>query len=297
MWKIIVAPILGLVIGYVTNDLAIRMLFHPYKPIHIGRWRLPFTPGLIPSQKERVAKSLGQVISSQLLSADTLQKEALSEETLALIRDRIEEGLRQLASNGRTLRECLTDYVPGEAVDDYALRARAACTDYLMKRIREADLGDQIARSAAGHIHARMAQMPMAGLLSDVLISSVTPTVTNVVNQLIEDKGPAMISEQIGQLERSALDKPISEILSPHQDRIPEAADRMLGLYRHVLEEKLAEMIAAVKIDQIIERKIATFEPADLERMIFGIMKKELRAIVYLGAALGFLMGFVNLLF
>ena len=30
--------------------------------------------------------------------------------------------------------------------------------------------------------------------------------------------------------------------------------------------------------------------------MIFGIMKKELKAIVYLGALLGFMMGFINLL-
>ena len=36
--------------------------------------------------------------------------------------------------------------------------------------------------------------------------------------------------------------------------------------------------------------------PAELETVIFDIAKHELRAIVYLGALLGFLMGFINLL-
>ena len=49
-------------------------------------------------------------------------------------------------------------------------------------------------------------------------------------------------------------------------------------------------------VDGIVERKIASFDAQMLEKLIFGIMKKELKAIVYLGAALGFLMGFVNLL-
>ena len=79
MIKYILPPVLGAVIGYITNDLAIRMLFHPYKEIYIGKWHVPFTPGLIPAQKNRLAKSLGDVVSGQLLSAQVLMKEALSQ--------------------------------------------------------------------------------------------------------------------------------------------------------------------------------------------------------------------------
>ena len=42
--------------------------------------------------------------------------------------------------------------------------------------------------------------------------------------------------------------------------------------------------------------KINSLNPAELETVIFDIAKRELRAIVYLGALLGFLMGFINLL-
>ena len=45
----------GAIIGYVTNWLAIKMLFRPQKEIRLRGKRLPFTPGLIPKEKERIA--------------------------------------------------------------------------------------------------------------------------------------------------------------------------------------------------------------------------------------------------
>ena len=44
-------PLLGAIIGYVTNTIAIRMLFRPLRPWYIWKWRLPLTPGIIPSKR------------------------------------------------------------------------------------------------------------------------------------------------------------------------------------------------------------------------------------------------------
>lgn len=46
--RLVSAPIVGGVIGYITNSLAIRMLFRPhYKKRMFGK-RIPFTSGIIP---------------------------------------------------------------------------------------------------------------------------------------------------------------------------------------------------------------------------------------------------------
>ena len=45
LWLLLAPPIAGGVIGYFTNDVAIKMLFRPYRPIYLGKRRLPFTPG------------------------------------------------------------------------------------------------------------------------------------------------------------------------------------------------------------------------------------------------------------
>lgn len=49
------------------------MLFRPYKPIYIGKRRLPFTPGLIPRNQERLAKRIADTIMGSLLTPDELQ--------------------------------------------------------------------------------------------------------------------------------------------------------------------------------------------------------------------------------
>lgn len=63
----------GGVIGYFTNDIAINMLFRPYRPIYIGGYKLPFTPGLIPSNQERLAKRVADTIMGSLLTPHELQ--------------------------------------------------------------------------------------------------------------------------------------------------------------------------------------------------------------------------------
>jgi uncharacterized membrane protein YheB (UPF0754 family) len=71
---IIIPPIAGSIIGYFTNDIAINMLFRPYKAIYIGKRRLPFTPGLIPRNQERLAVKVSDTIMGSLLTPEELQK-------------------------------------------------------------------------------------------------------------------------------------------------------------------------------------------------------------------------------
>ncbi|MCM1983807.1 DUF445 domain-containing protein [Lyngbya confervoides] len=67
-------PLLGGVIGYFTNDLAITMLFRPYRPLKVGGLRLPFTPGLIPRNQNRLAQRISDSIMGSLLTPSELQK-------------------------------------------------------------------------------------------------------------------------------------------------------------------------------------------------------------------------------
>lgn len=72
-WTLLIPPIAGGIIGYFTNDLAITMLFRPYVPLYIGGKRLPFTPGLIPRNQERLARRIADAILGSLLTPEELQ--------------------------------------------------------------------------------------------------------------------------------------------------------------------------------------------------------------------------------
>jgi uncharacterized membrane protein YheB (UPF0754 family) len=89
LWILFVPPIAGSIIGYFTNDIAIKMLFRPYKAIYIGKRKLPFTPGLIPSNQERLAQKIADTIMGSLLTPSEIQK--LAQRLLAT--ERIESAI------------------------------------------------------------------------------------------------------------------------------------------------------------------------------------------------------------
>lgn len=73
-WGIVFMAVIGAVIGGITNFLAIKMLFRPYNPIYIGKWKLPFTPGLIPKRQDEIADQLGKLVVNHLITPESIQE-------------------------------------------------------------------------------------------------------------------------------------------------------------------------------------------------------------------------------
>lgn len=69
-WPYLLPPLLGALIGYITNYIAIRMLFRPLHPWHILGLRVPLTPGIIPSQRHELARKMGEMVGSHLLTTN-----------------------------------------------------------------------------------------------------------------------------------------------------------------------------------------------------------------------------------
>jgi uncharacterized membrane protein YheB (UPF0754 family) len=68
----IIPPLAGALIGYLTNAIAIKMLFRPLKEIRVFGIRLPFTPGILPRERHKLAGSIGRMVERELLTAEIL---------------------------------------------------------------------------------------------------------------------------------------------------------------------------------------------------------------------------------
>ena len=77
---IIFMAVVGAIIGGFTNYLAIKMLFRPYNAIYISKWRLPFTPGLIPKRRQELSKQIGVTVRNYLLTPEVFQRKLFNEE-------------------------------------------------------------------------------------------------------------------------------------------------------------------------------------------------------------------------
>lgn len=62
-------PVVGAFIGYLTNMVAIKMLFRPLRAWRVFGMRVPFTPGVIPSKREDLAINMGEMVGEHLLTS------------------------------------------------------------------------------------------------------------------------------------------------------------------------------------------------------------------------------------
>jgi uncharacterized membrane protein YheB (UPF0754 family) len=87
-------PVIGALIGWITNYLAVKMLFHPQKEMRIFFYRLQ---GVFPKRQQAFARKLGAVVSGELFSVHDvtkhLKEKATSEATMGLITRRLEEAM------------------------------------------------------------------------------------------------------------------------------------------------------------------------------------------------------------
>ncbi|MBQ6393463.1 MAG: DUF445 family protein, partial [Eubacterium sp.] len=94
-WKIIAAPVVGALIGYLTNWIAVKMLFHPRYEIRIWGRKLPFTPGVIPKGQPRLARGIGNVVKNQLLTTEVMRGILLSDKMKNQLADTVRKWISQ----------------------------------------------------------------------------------------------------------------------------------------------------------------------------------------------------------
>ncbi len=144
-YELLVPPVVGGVIGYFTNYVAIKMLFRPKKPYYIFGKRIPFTPGLIPSKREKLALSIAKVVKENLLTEDTLRKRLNEEKIKDSIENLVNKGLSEVLSNLHTYVEnFVSDISDKNFFDLFNIvdleKSVASVVDYLFQDERK--LGD-----------------------------------------------------------------------------------------------------------------------------------------------------------
>jgi len=70
-WHYLILPVIGAVIGWITNYIAIKMLFRPYRPVRI----LGFTfQGLLPKRRKEFAASIARTVERDLLTVEDITR-------------------------------------------------------------------------------------------------------------------------------------------------------------------------------------------------------------------------------
>ena len=308
MITLVVAPLVGSVIGYITNDIAIRMLFRPHQAKYILGHKVPFTPGIIPKEKGRIAASVGGAISVNLMNQEVLEKNLLSETMLAKIREALDQYFITQQHNPESLRVYLEHFLEADDITQMAEKGGDDLTEVIYKKLDRSDVGDKIAHVAVAHVMQKMQHFGKGfgdklandgighgGGFGDMIGRGIRKLFG--INEMLRNNSKEMVGDIIHSELKNLLDRPMSDILKDKKEDIQRIKDSVMSLYCTTIKERLPKILEAVDISQIIETRINEMDMDEAEKLILEVMKKELRAIVWLGAGLGFLMGFVNCLF
>ena len=283
--KIIMPIVIGGVIGYFTNFIAIKMLFHPYKQIKIGKFKLPFTPGIIPKNQSRMAESVGNAVSSQLFTSDDIVSNIINEQTKQEITEKITD---MLFTSDISLSKALGE----EDVEnnEFVKSISGGMSNKICFKLLETDM-KPIIRGVLNNILKENKKIS--------LFVSFLPTIDFKIEEgikdYIEENGQEFLENYIIDMIKDIYDKPLNEAVSETGVEREKVLD-IVGKGFDILAKKVAEELPKrIDIGRIITEKINAFEVAQLEDLLMQVMKNELQAVINLGAVLGAIIGAVNI--
>lgn len=88
--SLLIPPVTGAAIGWVTNYVAIKLLFRPHKPFDLLGYRVQ---GVIPKRRKEIARSMARAIEKELLSSEDLARALGSLDWKAEVEKTVEEAV------------------------------------------------------------------------------------------------------------------------------------------------------------------------------------------------------------
>lgn len=298
-WHFIMGPVVGAVIGLVTNGIALKMIFRPLYPKYIGKWKIPFTPGLIPKERGRLAKSIGNVISVNLMSPEVLEKTLLSEEMENKVSTAVDRFFSGLEDEHRTLREYLYDLFSEKDTEQAISSVREDVTGLIKKELSDPHIGEQVSRMVMDHVSVKLQEGLLGVLGAERFVRMIAGPAEQLlaknINEMLSSSSEQMVWDIVETESDKFLEQRVCDIVASRKDSVGEIRSAVLSSYRKLVSTQLPRILAAVDISSMVENRINGMDVHEVERLVTDIMNKELNAIVWLGGLLGFIMGFLNI--
>lgn len=285
-------PIIGAVIGYCTNYIAVKMLFYPRKEIRIWGHRLPFTPGAIPKGKPRLAKAIGNIVANTLLTEEDIKEKILSPEIENAVVEKMTDALSlDIRSGMEKLLPAGTDY------EGLKKRTADVLTEQVLEAVQRIDIGNTIAEEGKKAVKEKTKGTMLEMFLTDELLASFIQPMGEEIVKFIDENGKDYIEPEILSKIDSLEEKSVLELCDEMNVGRETVHQMMVSAYHTAAAAAAANMGGQFNIAKIIEDKITDMSVEELENMVLSVMKKELNTIVSLGALVGGLLGILNMLF
>lgn len=243
-------------IGFLTNWLAITMLFRPAKRRPI------FGQGLVPAQKDRIAFRLAAAVSEDLINPDIIKQKIQESNAISKYRAQATEYIREI-------------------IDDPEFRTdlKALAVNYVDEMVAQPEVRANIAESIIHQIENNIEE----NSFEKVALKAYSFIKGQEMQSLVEDA----LTKLPGGVEKG-LDK-----LDSFLDTLPDKIEANSSTIENIVTSLLYKLINQLDVHALVEDNLREYDEQRLEKLIKNASNDQLQYIQYLGAVLGTLGGFI----
>lgn len=264
--KIAIPVIVGAIIGYVTNWLAIKMLFRPHEEKRILGLRIPFTPGLIPKERNRIAKSVGITIGEYLLSPDVVINSLTNNRIESHIKEWVESNMNRLKKEKRSIKDFMTIIIK----DNYSQVLKAVkekITGYICKEARKDTFKQKI----------------MSLLDSSFLNESMENIYSLVIQKMELFLSELPYSSEVQELIKDAIEVKLNELKQDERKLNEIIPEDSIDAFKNFIHENdqhivniLKDMLDDPQIEKRIKESIYNLVSSNMNRLIAMFVSPEM---------------------
>ena len=268
--KIIIPILVGASIGYLTNWLAIKMLFRPLREKKILGHRVPFTPGLIPKERERMAKSIGEAVGMHLLTPEKIAEVVSSEETKERLEGFIKLKMQDLKSSDMNLQDFLDSInysLPLEKIEEkaYLVFSNKLMDEelniklrYFLKENIYPEYRDKLINKLSRDGKTFLEDVKTSESFKEIFIQDIsrklkeTKNKNTILADVIDDDLISKLEKSVDENKKNIVDS-LRRLF--YKEDIQEA---LIGSIENLVEENISKMITMFIDSQTITDKIFT---------------------------------------
>ncbi|MDR1914682.1 MAG: DUF445 family protein [Clostridiales bacterium] len=286
----ILTPVLGAIIGYFTNWLAIKMLFQPKTEMYIGKFKLPFTPGIIPKERNRLTKKVAETVGGKLLTAETITNELTSPKITVAIERLLDDLLLKLREKDLTLAQTL----PKETLDSILDYAAEKMPDVAMMIQKAADnplVDAELSKLVERIINENLGRFVGLFLNPEKIYKNIK---LEFILYLESKKNHVLFGQKLREGAEWLMNIRINDLLARiGEEQIAYAKAYIMGLLAPSIAQAAVFIANNIDVSGMVENKMNAFSIEEAEEIILSVVQRELNAITLLGGVLGFIIGLI----
>lgn len=295
-YSLLVGPIVGAIVGYCTNFIAVKMLFWPLHEVRIAGIRLPFTPGVIPKEKERIIGKVARTIGEDLLSSDYIAKEVLNDKVKSQFVKAAIEYKNKVIATDDPISAIIEEYVDPEKYKNISEKGKHIVCRHIYDSIMEKNPSEMIIKKVVEAVKDKLKGGLLSVMISDSFIANMADGFKVKIDDYLENDLYDFIYDKLDEQINNILEKKPSDFLATKMIDDAMVEKFVTKAFDEIVVPEVSKMITSVDVATIVMNKMNQMDIKELEDVLHSVLKKELGYIINFGLIIGFIIGLIGAL-